>query len=53
MWAPAARSVKNPAVFRADSFSATAVVTNWLILVPSARLTSATAALNDAGSRKG
>ena len=33
--------------------AATAVATNWLMLVPSALLISATAAFNDVGSRNG
>ena len=53
MSALAARSVKNSAVFIAETFSATAVATNWLMLVPSALLISATAAFSDAGSRNG
>src|SRR5262249_57131153 len=36
-FARALRSVKNRAVSRADTFSATAVATNWLILVRSSR----------------
>lgn len=39
----ARRSAKNSAVLMADSFSATATTTNWLMLVLSRRLTSAKA----------
>ena len=38
MSAPLPRSAKNSAVRIAESFSATAVVTNWLMLVPSLRV---------------
>ena len=37
----------------AESFSATAVATNWLMVVPSALLIAATAAFNDVGNRNG
>ena len=51
--ARARRWAKKSAVFIADNFSATATVTNWLMLAPSSRLASATAFLSDAGSRSG
>jgi len=41
------------AVCNADTFSATAVATNWLMLVPSSLLSRATAAFSDRGSRRG
>ena len=47
------RSAKKSAVRIADSFSATAVLTNWLMLVPSRRLTSLTACFRDDGIRRG
>ena len=46
--------MKNSAVRITETFSATtAVATNWLMLVPSALLISATATFNDVGSRNG
>ena len=51
--ARAFRSAKNRAVWSAETFSATAVATNWLILVRSSRLRRTTASLSDRGSRKG
>src|SRR5271157_993938 len=49
--ARALRSWKNRAVSRADTFSATAVATNWLMLVPSCLLNRTTASLSDRGGR--
>ena len=49
----ARRSATNSAVFMADNFSATATTTNWLMLVLSLRLTSATAFFKETGSRSG
>jgi hypothetical protein len=51
--ARARRSSKYFAVWRADTFSATAVATNWLILVRSSRLSRSTASLSERDSRKG
>src|SRR5712691_5093126 len=51
--ARAFRSAKNRAVCKAETFSATAVATNWLMLVPSSRLSLSTASFNDRGSRRG
>src|ERR1019366_8034648 len=51
--ARACRFVKYVAVRRAETFSATAVATNWLMLVRSSRLNRSTASLSDRGSRKG
>jgi hypothetical protein len=47
------RSTKKWAVWSAETFSATAVATNWLILVRSSLLRRTTASLSDRGSRKG
>ncbi len=47
------RSLKNRAVSKAETFSATAVTTNWLILVRSSRLNRVTAFFNDAGNLRG
>jgi hypothetical protein len=49
--ARARRSSKNRAVWRAETFSATAVATNWLMLVPSSLLNLLTASLSDRGKR--
>ena len=38
---------------RGNSYSVTAVLTNWLMLVPSLRLTSRTACFRDDGIRRG
>lgn len=51
--APARRSAKKRSVRIAASFSARATTTNWLMLVPSSRLTSATAFLSERGSLNG
>jgi hypothetical protein len=51
--ARAFRFVKNSAVCNAETFSATAVATNWFMLVRSSRLIRATASFSDRGSRKG
>ncbi len=48
-----ARSAKNAAVFMAESFSATAVATNWLRLIPSALAIFYAAAFTERGSRNG
>ena len=53
MSASVARVAKKSALFIAATFSATAVATNWLMLVPSSLLISATAAFRDAGRRYG
>ena len=47
------RSAKKAAVFIAASFSATAVATNWFMLMPSSRASFSTADLTDFGRRKG
>ena len=47
------RCAKNAAVFIAASFSATAVATNWLTLVPSALARRTTSALTEVGRRSG
>jgi len=51
--ARACRSEKYFAVCSADTFSATAVATNWLILVRSSRLNRSTVSLSERGNRKG
>ena len=51
--ARACRSMKNLAVWSAETFSATAVATNWLTLVRSSRLKRSTASLSERGGRKG
>src|SRR5580693_1817254 len=51
--ARALRSSKNTAVCSAETFSATAVATNWFMLVPSSLLNRSTAFFSDFGSRRG
>jgi len=51
--ARALRSAKNFAVCKAESFSATAVATNWFMLVLSSLLCPATALFSERGNRKG
>jgi len=51
--ARAFRSVKKRAVWSAETFSATAVAMNWLMLVRSSRLNRSTASLSDRGYRNG
>jgi hypothetical protein len=50
--ARAFRSSKYRAVWSAETFSATAVATNWLMLVPSSLLSRSTASFRDFGSRR-
>src|SRR5437660_647085 len=51
--ARARRSAKNSAVCKAESFSATAVATNWFMLVLSSLLCRSTALFSDRGKRRG
>ena len=51
--ARALRSAKNSAVCKAESFSATAVATNWFMLVLSSFLCRSTALFSERGSRTG
>src|SRR6266446_2095773 len=51
--ARALRSAKNSAVCKAESFSATAVATNWFMLVLSSLLCRSTALFSDRGNRRG
>ena len=53
MSASALRAAKKSAVFMAETFSATAVATNWLMLVPSSLAICAAASFSDLGSRSG
>ena len=53
MSASALRAAKKSAVFMAETFSATAVATNWLMLVPSSLAICAAASFRDLGSRSG
>lgn len=46
-----ARSVKYPAVFKADAFSATALTMNWLSVLPSSRATTSVVYFSETGSR--
>src|SRR5580704_4902215 len=48
--ARALRVAKNSAVCNAESFSATAVATNWLMLLPSSSLCSSTTFFSERGS---
>ncbi|MGB2664180.1 MAG: hypothetical protein WAK48_09265, partial [Candidatus Acidiferrum sp.] len=47
------RSAKNSAVCKADNFSATAVATNWFMLVLSSLLCRSTALFSERGNRRG
>jgi len=51
--ARALRLAKNSAVCKAESFSATAVAMNWLMLVPSSLLCCSTAFFSERGKRSG
>jgi len=47
------RIAKKSAVFRAATFSATAVATNWLMLTPSSFARRSTSARTERGRRRG
>src|SRR5580700_11755772 len=51
--ARALRSAKKSAVCKAESFSATAVATNWFMLVLSSLLCRSTALFSERGNRRG